>query len=107
MSSLSLLQGIFPTQGSNPGLLHFRQILYCLRHQGSSQKTGWDISKQADLHGALFPFQKNLQHSNGMGLSKLLHILVVNGRDAYQLDSEELKIVAKPSKIVNKTVLYT
>ena len=24
-----LLQGIFPTQGSNPGLLHCRQILYC------------------------------------------------------------------------------
>ena len=30
-----LLQGIFPTQGLNPGLLHFRQILYCLSHQGS------------------------------------------------------------------------
>ena len=30
-----LLQGIFPTQGSNPGLLHCRQILYCLNHQGS------------------------------------------------------------------------
>ena len=27
--------GIFPTQGSNPGLLHCRQILYCLSHQGS------------------------------------------------------------------------
>ena len=26
--SLSLLQGIFPTQGSNPGLQHCRQILY-------------------------------------------------------------------------------
>ena len=34
----SLLQGIFPTQGSNLGLLHCRQILYCLRHQGSSQR---------------------------------------------------------------------
>ena len=33
--SLSLLQGIFPTQGSNPGLLHCRQILYQLSHQGS------------------------------------------------------------------------
>ena len=28
-----LLQGMFPTQGSNPGLLHCRQILYCLSHQ--------------------------------------------------------------------------
>ena len=32
---LSLLQGFFPTHGSNPGLLHCRQILYHLRHQGS------------------------------------------------------------------------
>ena len=31
----SLLQGIFLTQGSNPGLLHCRQIPYHLRHQGS------------------------------------------------------------------------
>ena len=30
-----LLQGNFPTQGSNPGLLYYRQILYCLSHQGS------------------------------------------------------------------------
>ena len=28
----SLLQGIFPTQGSNLGLLHCRQILYHLKH---------------------------------------------------------------------------
>ena len=31
----SLLQGIFPTQGSNPGLPHCRQILNHLSHQGS------------------------------------------------------------------------
>ena len=30
-----LLQGIFPTQGWNPGLLHCRRILYRLSHQGS------------------------------------------------------------------------
>ena len=29
---LSLLQGIFQTQGSNLGLLHYRQILYHLNH---------------------------------------------------------------------------
>ena len=32
-----LLQGIFPTQGSNPGLPHCGQILYQLSHQGSTQ----------------------------------------------------------------------
>ena len=30
-----LFQGIFPTQGSNPGLLHCRQTLFGLSHQGS------------------------------------------------------------------------
>ena len=30
-----LLQGIFPTQGSSPGLLHCRQILCKLSYQGS------------------------------------------------------------------------
>ena len=35
MASLSLLQGIFPTQGSNPGLPHCRRILYQLSHKGS------------------------------------------------------------------------
>ena len=30
-----LLQGIFPNQGSNPGLPHCRQTLYHLSHQGS------------------------------------------------------------------------
>ena len=31
----ALLQGIFPTQGLNPGFLHYRWILYSLSHQGS------------------------------------------------------------------------
>ena len=37
VGSLSVLQGIFPTQGSNPGLLHCRRILYQLSHKGSPQ----------------------------------------------------------------------
>ena len=36
VGSLSLLEGIFPTQGSNPGLLHYRQILYQLSHNAKS-----------------------------------------------------------------------
>ena len=38
VGSSSLLQGIFPTQGSNPGLWYYRQILYQLSHQGSPYK---------------------------------------------------------------------
>ena len=33
----ALLQGIFPTQGQNPGLPYCRWILYCLSHQKSRQ----------------------------------------------------------------------
>ena len=36
VGSLSLLQGIFPTQGSSPGLPYCRQILYQLSHKGST-----------------------------------------------------------------------
>ena len=35
VGSLSLLRVIFPTQGSNPGLRHCRQVLYQLSHKGS------------------------------------------------------------------------
>ena len=35
VGSHSLVQGIFPSQGSNLGLLQSRQILYHLSHQGS------------------------------------------------------------------------
>ena len=39
--SCPLLQGIFPTQGSNPGLLHCRLILYQLSHQRSPRILKW------------------------------------------------------------------
>ena len=38
VSSHFLLQGIFPTQGSNPSLLYYRQVLYQLSYQGSPKK---------------------------------------------------------------------
>ena len=43
VGSCYLLQGIFPTQGSNPGLLHCRKIPYQLSYQGSPKdwKRGW------------------------------------------------------------------
>ena len=41
MACHALLQGIFPTQGSNPGLPYCRWILYHLNHQGSPGKLKW------------------------------------------------------------------
>ena len=37
----AFLQGIFPTQGSNPGLPHCRQILYQVSHKGSPRILEW------------------------------------------------------------------
>ena len=42
-----LLQGIFPTQGLNTGLLHCRQILYQLSHKGSPRILEWVSSVQS------------------------------------------------------------
>ena len=40
VGSLSLLQGIFPTQGLNPGLPHCRRIFLPAEPQGKSKNTG-------------------------------------------------------------------
>ena len=41
VGSHALLQGIFPTQGLNPGLLHCWQVHYYLSHQGSPWILEW------------------------------------------------------------------
>ena len=41
VDTLSLLQGIFPTQGSNSGLPHCRRILYQRNHKGSPRILEW------------------------------------------------------------------
>ena len=46
-----LLQGIFLTQRSNPGLLHYRQILYYLNHQAVAHN--WDLLAQLNFRSPL------------------------------------------------------
>ena len=43
MGSLSLLQELFPTQGSNLDLLHCRQILHHLSHQRRDQMINTEV----------------------------------------------------------------
>ena len=60
VGSLSLLQGIFPTQGLNPGLPHCRQVLYQLSHQGSPRILEW----------VAYPFSRgSFQPGNQSGVS--------------------------------------
>ena len=49
MGCHSLLQGSFLTQGSHPGFLHYRQILYWLSHQGIT----WNYR---EFHGTIFNY---------------------------------------------------
>ena len=50
MSSLSLFQGIFPTQGLNSDLLHCRWILYhWATREGQEYRSGYPIPSPADL----------------------------------------------------------
>ena len=48
----TLLQGIFLTHGLNPGLLHCRQILYQLSHQGSSIASQLSIKRRGRNGGS-------------------------------------------------------
>ena len=58
VGSLSLLQEVFPTQGSNPGLPHCRQILYQLSHKGSPIYIYiyLYIYTHTNTHSLLYPF---------------------------------------------------
>ena len=59
--AIFLLQGIFPTQGLNPcvlDVLHCRQILYPLSHQGSSQTSVYILRKKNSEH--LLDFVRNM-----------------------------------------------
>ena len=62
VGSLSLLQGIFPTQELNWALLHCRQILYHLSHQASPRILEW----------VSYPFSRgSFQPRNRTGVSCL------------------------------------
>ena len=59
VGSCSLLQGIFPAQGSNPDLPHHRQILYQLSSQGSPTSL-YNLYLFTPFRWSMFPFVKIL-----------------------------------------------
>ena len=68
MGSRSLLQGIFPTQGSKPGLPHCRWILYQLSHKGSPRILEW----------VAYPFSSGSswpRNQTGVFNSRALHLV--------------------------------
>ena len=90
----ALLQGIFPTQGSNTGLQHCRQILYCLSHQGIPRILEW----------VAYPFSRGTSWPrNWTGVSCIAGGFITSWAtwevplDSYCL----LNILPQASKIVN------
>ena len=66
VGNLSLLQGIFPTQGLNPGLPHGRWILYCLSHLKAD-------SLPAEPQGCLIPEMGEPGGLPSMGSHRVRH----------------------------------
>ena len=75
VGSLSLLQGIFSTQGSNSGLPHCRWTLYQLSHKGRLRILEW----------VAYPFSSNLPDSG-----------IKPGSSALQADSLPTELSGKP-----------
>ena len=75
VGSLSLLQGIFQTQGSNPGLPHCRWILYRLSHKASPRILEW----------VAYPFSRDLPDPE-----------IKPGSPALQEDSLPTELSGKP-----------
>ena len=84
MGSLFLLQGIFPTQGSNPGFSHCRRILCQPSHQGSprilesvaypfSRGSSWARNHQGLLHGRWILYQLSYRGSYYMWSAFIFH----------------------------------
>ena len=72
VGSCSLLQGIFPIQGLNPGLVHCRQILYCLSHQGSPRTRKWFAMPTS--RGSSWPRDRTcVSHVSCIGRQGLYH----------------------------------
>ena len=81
IGSCSLLQGIFPTQGSNPGLPHCRWILYQLSHKGSPRELIFPTARGSPncwlsaqvLHRSYLWWEFLTQHHNSL-LGQLLFV---------------------------------
>jgi len=62
-----LLQGIFPTQGSNSGLPHRRRILHPLSHQGSPSYKKKETKFWPESERAVMSDHQRAASSNGCG----------------------------------------
>ena len=84
----ALLQGIFPSQGSNPGLPHGRQILYHLSHQES----WWWWFNPSVMSNSLRPHNCNLPGSSVHGVfqARILEWVAISFSRGYVKSSRNI-----------------
>ena len=100
-----LLQGIFPTQGSNLGLLHCRQTLYCLSHQGSPNESEscLVLSSSLWLHGLYRPGSSPGQNT---GVSSFFPSPGDRPNPGIKLESPALQADSLPTELLGKLHLF-
>ena len=76
VGSLSLLQGIFPTQGSNSGLPHCRQILYSPSDQGSPRYLKGRFIQGLPCHAIQRPLLEAPDFSREAAICRALKLLL-------------------------------
>ena len=81
--SFSLSQGIFPTQGSNPGLPSCRQILYQLSHKGSPDEATHKFSRPTRM-GCFLVYSQScvtitVIQSNNIYITRQRNLVPVSG----------------------------
>ena len=84
VGSFSLLRGIFPTQGANLGLPHYRKIFYQLSHKGSPRI----------LEGVVYPFPVDLPDPG-----------IKPGSPTLQADSLPTELSGKPLLLIKQILL--
>ena len=87
VGSLSLLQGIFPTQGSNPDLMHCRRMLYQLSHKRSPRILEW----------VAYPFSSRFSWP-GIELG-VLHCRQILYQLSYQGSSDLFSVILQPKQV--------
>ena len=97
VDSLSLLWGITPTQGLNPGLLHYRWILYQLSYEGSARILGC----------VAYPFSRSPQPRNQTRVSWIVGGFFTNwaiNKESTKKNYSQYHWWTSTKKILNKKV---
>ena len=95
VGSLSLLQGIFATQGSRPGPLYCRQILYQLSHKGSPRYANDTtlMSESEEQLKSLLRVKKESERACLKLHSKKTKIMASSPITSWQIKGEKVEVV--------------